>query len=252
MKVARMSIGGDVTFGEVEGDVFHVVTGDGFGPRARTGEQHRLSGVVLRSPVTPGRTFAVLGGFVEPGTPGSADRGQPSLCPKVAPVTSGHGAEIVFPSFASSVMIEAEMAVVVGTPVRSASPEEAADAIWGYTCFNDVTAPQYFPHFYLAKGVDTFASMGPWVRTDLNDEHIRRGLDIVGRVNGVTVQSGTTARYKFAPSEVLSYLSTFFTLFPGDVITLGTPPPPAEVHPGDVVEIEVEGIGTLTNHVVAG
>lgn len=251
MRIARASVGGHPVLGEVDGGVLHVLAGQAFEPAGRTGEQHPLDQVALQSPVTPGRTFAVLGGFLEPGTPRDDRRGEPLLSPKMAPTTSGDGAEIVYPPFATSVLIEAEMAVVVGRPVRSASPAEAADAIWGYTCCNDVTAPQYFPQFYLAKSIDTFASMGPWVRTDLPAKDIRRGLAIVARVNGATVQSGSTAHYRFEPCEVVSYLSGFFSLLPGDVITLGTPPAPPEVHPGDLVEIEVEGIGVLTNRVVA-
>jgi 2-keto-4-pentenoate hydratase/2-oxohepta-3-ene-1,7-dioic acid hydratase in catechol pathway len=251
VRIARASVGGDPVLGEVDDDVFHVLAGAAFGSAVRTGEQHPLDHVSLQSPVVPGRTFAVLGGFVEPGTPRDHRRGEPLLSPKMVPTTSGHGAEIVYPPFASSVLVEAEMALIVGRPVRSASPAEAADAVWGYTCCNDVTAPEYFPQFYLAKSIETFASMGPWARTDLSAGDIRRGLGIVARVNGATVQTGTTAHYKFDPCEVVSYLSGFFTLLPGDVITLGTPPTPAEVRPGDVVEIEVEGIGVLTNHVVA-
>ena len=72
------------------------------------------------------------------------------------------------------------------------------------------------------------------------------------RVNGAVVQSGSTSRYRFWPWEVVAYLSGLFTLDPGDVVTLGTPPPPVDVVPGDTVEVEVEGIGVLTNHVVAG
>lgn len=252
MRIARASVGGVPTLCEVEGESLHVLRGDPFGTTERTGEHHTLGEVPLLCPVDVGRTFAVLGGFVDPGADPPAARGEPALCPKVVPTTSGDGGRIVFAPSLDSVAIEAEMALVVGRHVRSASPEEAAAAIWGYTCFNDVTAVQYFPQFWVAKGLETFASMGPWVRTDLTEERIGRGLEIVARVNGATVQSGTTARYKFAPWEVVRYLSGLFTLCPGDVITLGTPPPPADVQPGDVVEIEVEEIGVLTNHVVAG
>jgi 2-keto-4-pentenoate hydratase/2-oxohepta-3-ene-1,7-dioic acid hydratase in catechol pathway len=251
VRIARASLDGVPTYCEVDGDVLHVLEGGPFAGARRTGERHPIEGVTLLAPVDPGRTFAVLGGFFDPGSE-PAERGQPVLCPKVVPTTSGDGGEVASPPFLESLAVEAEMALVVGRQVRSATPEEAAGAIWGFTCYNDVTAAQYFPQFWLAKGLETFASMGPWVRTDLTDDQIRHGLGIVARVNGATVQSGTTARYKFSPAEVVCYLSGFFTLHPGDVVTLGTPPPPADVRPGDVVEIEVEGIGVLTNHVVAG
>jgi 2-keto-4-pentenoate hydratase/2-oxohepta-3-ene-1,7-dioic acid hydratase in catechol pathway len=249
--LARAEVDGVPRACEVDGEVLHLVGGERFGAPERTGESRRLGEVRLLAPVVPARTFAVLGGFVDPGS-GDTGPSQPVLCPKIAPTTSGDGGEIVFHRFLGSLAVEAEMALVIGRAVRSATPREAADAIWGYCCFNDVTAVEYFPQFWLAKGLETFASMGPWLRTDLSEERIREGLAIVARVNGATVQAGTTARYRFSPAQVVQHLSGFFTLRPGDVITLGTPPPPADVRPGDVVEIEVEEIGVLTNLVVSG
>jgi 2-keto-4-pentenoate hydratase/2-oxohepta-3-ene-1,7-dioic acid hydratase in catechol pathway len=91
--------------------------------------------------------------------------------------------------------------------------------------------------------------MGPWVRTDLDDETIRSGLDILCRINGTTVQHGNTKDYVYTPSEVVQHVSRATTLYPGDVIALGTPMPVPTANAGDVVEIEVEGIGILTNYV---
>ncbi len=252
MRVARARLDAGPTLCEVTGDDLHVLSGRPYGPLERTGERRPLATTELLSPVEVGRTFAVLGGFLEKGGDRPSERGEPLLCPKVVPTTSGEGGEIACWPSLSSVSIEAEMALVVGRTVRAARPEEAAAAIWGYTCFNDVTATEHFPQFWLAKGFETFASMGPWVCTDITAELIRDGLDITARVNGAVVQSGSTSRYRFWPWEVVAYLSGLFTLDPGDVVTLGTPPPPVDVVPGDTVEVEVEGIGVLTNHVVAG
>jgi 2-keto-4-pentenoate hydratase/2-oxohepta-3-ene-1,7-dioic acid hydratase in catechol pathway len=235
----------------MDGNELFVLSGAPFDSPRRTGEHRPLADAALLCPVEVGRTFAVVGGFVVPGL-ATTERGEPAVCPKVAPSTSGPGGEIVYAPFLESLAIEAEMALVIGKTVRSATVEEAADAIGGYTCCNDVTAFQYLADLWLAKSLDSFSSMGPWVRTDLGDEEIARGLAIVARVNGATVQSGTTADYRHTPAEVVGHLSNFFTLNPGDVVTLGTPPVPPEVRPGDVVEIEVEGIGVLTNHIVAG
>ena len=252
MRVARARLAGVPTPCEVTGDQLHVLDGDPYGTLIRTGERHPLAGAELLCPVEVGRTFAVLGGFWDEGAERSTERGEPFVCPKVMPATSGDGGEVAFWPLLSSVTIEAEMALVVGRTVRSASQAEAAAAIWGYTCCNDVTATEHFPQYWLAKSFDTFSSLGPWVRTDLTEERIKAGLAIVGRVNGATVQAGTTARYRFWPAEVVQFISGVCTLHPGDVITLGTPPPLVEVTVGDTVEIEVEEIGVLTNHVVAG
>jgi 2-keto-4-pentenoate hydratase/2-oxohepta-3-ene-1,7-dioic acid hydratase in catechol pathway len=257
MRIARVVAEGVPRYVEVEDDSFHPLSWErsptGALPASpkRMADAPPLTGVKVESPVDPDAMFAVLGGFNLEGAPPLDERPPPMLCPKVVRTVSGDGGTIVFPSFADSVVIEAEMAVVIGERVRGASPDEARDAIWGYTCFNDITAPQFYPQFYLSKSIETFASMGPWVRTDLTDEDFRRGLEITARVNGATVQSGNTRHYKFMPCEMVSYLSTFLTLQPGDVIALGTPPPGADVVPGDEVEIEVEGIGMFTNHVIS-
>lgn len=251
MKIARAVLDGGATTCEVDGDHAFVLDGDPFGTLRRTGASFGVAEATLLCPIEVRRTFAVVGGFRGPGD-GAAERGHPVVCPKMVPTTSGPGGEIVYAPFLESLAIEAEMALVVGRTVRSASIEEAAAAIYGYACFNDVTAFQYLAELWVAKSLDSFASMGPWVRTDLSEEEIVRGLEIVARVNGATVQSGTTANYKFTPSEVVRHLSRFFTLHPGDVVTLGTPPPPPEVRPGDEVEIEVEGLGVLANRVIAG
>jgi 2-keto-4-pentenoate hydratase/2-oxohepta-3-ene-1,7-dioic acid hydratase in catechol pathway len=93
--------------------------------------------------------------------------------------------------------------------------------------------------------------MGPWIETSLTHDDIAAGLEISARINGTICQTGNTKYYKFSPAEVLSYLSGFMTLNPGDTISLGTPSRPPTVKPGDVVEAVVEGLGTLTNRVVA-
>lgn len=251
MRIARARVGAETVFGEVDGDTFHCLKGEPFSQQVRTGEQRELASLALLAPTDPFRTYAVLGGFFPAHEPVPDERPTPLFIPKTVSTTSGPGGVVAYPSSVDSVVLEAEMAVILGARVHRAGVDEARQAIWGYTCFNDVTAPQFFPQFWLSKGFDTFACMGPWVVTDLSDDDIRSGLEIIGRVNGEQVQSGNTRHYKYLPAELISYLSGFVTLFPGDVITLGTPPPPPEVRVGDAMEIEVEGIGVLQNHVVA-
>lgn len=256
MRIARALVGGRPTFGEVTADRFRPLAGDPVahrgGGRRRGGDALALSELPLLSPVEPRTMLAVMGGFLEPGQTRDGERPPMVLCPKIVPEPSGQGGTVVRPTFVDSLVMEAEMAVVVGRTLRRAGAEEAAEAIWGYTCCNDATATQYFPQFYLAKAFDTFCSLGPWVVTDLTPDQVEAGLSIVGRRNGEEVQRASTADYKYLPWEWLSYVSSFITLVPGDVITLGTPPPPPPVAPGDMVEIEVEGIGILTNHIVDG
>jgi 2-keto-4-pentenoate hydratase/2-oxohepta-3-ene-1,7-dioic acid hydratase in catechol pathway len=216
-----------------------------------TGERLDLSALALLSPSEPFRSYAVLGGFFAADEPRPEARPVPRFIPKVVSATSGENGIVAYPNNVQNVVAEAEMAAVIGARLHHADLDEARAGIWGYTCYDDVTAPEHFPEFWLSKCFDTFASMGPWVVTDLTDDDISAGLEITCRVNGEALQTGNTRHYKFLPYELISYLSDFVTLFPGDVVTLGTPPPPPEVRPGDVVEVEVERVGVLTNRVIA-
>ena len=201
-----------------------------------------------------GRIWVVLGGFhaspdatLPPGT-------VPRLIPKMVLGATGDGGHVVSPvGLEGGIAVEGELALVIGRELHRPSRAEAADAIRGYTCFNDVTALGLLSEgeFGLSKSFDTFASIGPDVRADLDDDAVMAGLAIETRVNGERRQQGTTRLYKFPPSEVVRYLATYVTLRPDDVISLGTPPPPAPVAPGDLVEIEVEGVGVLHNTVVS-
>jgi 2-keto-4-pentenoate hydratase/2-oxohepta-3-ene-1,7-dioic acid hydratase in catechol pathway len=152
--------------------------------------------------------------------------------------------------------MESELAVVIGRPLRKVSPAEAHDAIYGWTVFNDLTAPEFgmgqlTPLWATAKGIDGFASWGPWIRRDLTEERVMDGLEISGYVNGAKAQSGSTKWFAFTPSEMISHVSQLISLDPGDVIALGTPYPAPEINVGDQVVCEVEQVGTLTNYIVA-
>ena len=233
----------------MDGDRLHRLRGNPLDTVQVTGETLPLGGARLLAPVEPCRIFAVIGGLVGPEPAGPPADG-PLVVPKVVSRATGPGDDIEFPPGVASLWAEAEVALVVGRRLRDADADEAAGAIWGYTCCNDVTTPDRFPEFTEAKSFDTFAVIGPWVRTDLTGSAVARGLDVVCRVNGVTVGRGSTSDYRHPPHEVVRHLSRRCTLLPGDVVTLGTPAP-VEVRPGDQVEVEVEEIGVLWNRVVA-
>ena len=146
--------------------------------------------------------------------------------PKACNYATGDGGEIQVPGvLRGPVVIESELAVVVGRPLRKASPAEAHDAIFGWSVFNDVTAPEYGASglWALGKSIDGFASWGPWIRRDFTERRVLEGLAITATVNGEQVQSGSTRHYRFSPSEVLSHISHRISLFPGDVVALGHP-----------------------------
>ncbi len=250
--LGRALIGETSCFGEVEGDRFHIVVGDLYGEQRRNGQSLAMEDVVLGAPLEGVRFVNVMGGFIEPGTTRPPER-QPMWLPKATNYASGDGAEIQMPAVLTGPMqIESELAVVVGRPLRKAGPAEAHDAIFGWSVFNDLTAPEYgaMGFWAVGKSMDGFTSWGPWIRRDLTEERVMEGLAITATVNGTQVQSGNTRYYCFTPSEMLSHVSHRISLFPGDVVALGTPPPPPEVVVGDHVVCEVEEVGVLHNYIV--
>jgi 2-keto-4-pentenoate hydratase/2-oxohepta-3-ene-1,7-dioic acid hydratase in catechol pathway len=259
MLIARAWVGDRICFGEVTGNEFHGLGDDVFTERRRAGWTVPLADVQLLSPVEPRRMFAVIGGFMPADGSPLPEGTIPIIYPKITMAASGQDGQIVYPPWAEGpVVAEGEMGVVIGKQVHSASPSEAADAILGYTCFNDVTASEFFvatagpkKDFLRAKSIESFSSFGPWIETDITQEQIESGLRIITRVNGEQKQLGNTKIFRFPPSVIISSLSTYLTFLPVDVIALGTPPPAAEINPGDLVEVEVDGIGILRNHVVS-
>ena len=246
-------MGGVATgFGEIEGERFHAVAGDIFGEYQRNGDSWPLADVVLGTPFDDVRFVNVMGGFH---MPDGAGAGLPPMwLPKATNFPSGDGSEIEVPSVLTGpVVIESELAVVVGQTLRKASPEQAQAAIFGWTVFNDITAPEYGATGFWAvgKSIDGFTSWGPWIRRDLTQARVLEGLAITATINGAPVQSGNTSLFKYTPSEMLSHISHRITLFPGDVVALGTPPPPPEVSIGDHSVCVVEEVGELHNTFVA-
>jgi 2-keto-4-pentenoate hydratase/2-oxohepta-3-ene-1,7-dioic acid hydratase in catechol pathway len=200
-----------------------------------------------------------MGGYL----PDGVDRvdEEPWLFPKLTPEIGGADAVVAMPAEIESLWVEVELAIVIGRRVRSASLEEAREAICGFTCMNDVTAADFqfediatmrrspVLDIFRSKSVDTFAALGPCIRTDITEEDVAAGLRLTTHVNGELVGEGNTRRHKFSVSRWVSFVSAYTTLQPGDVISLGTPCP-CDVSPGDIAELGVEGIGSLRCRIV--
>lgn len=252
MLIAKAMVDGVPTYGEVDNQTFCVLRGDPLERLEHSGRCIPVSELKLDAPVVPRRLFVMRKGFRPVGDSILGPGATPSLLPKIASAVSGQDGQIVMPSWASGpIWAEVELAVVIGQRIRRADRARAQDAIFGYTCFNDVTAFELGDDgcYFLAKSVDSFASLGPWIRRDITEDEIAAGLQLVARVDGVEIVRGTTGQFKFSPSEVVSWLSRYISLFPKDVISLGTPAP-AEVRVGSDIELEIEGIGILRNHVI--
>jgi 2-keto-4-pentenoate hydratase/2-oxohepta-3-ene-1,7-dioic acid hydratase in catechol pathway len=186
---------------------------------------------------------------------------EPILFSKYATALIGQGAAIVLPESSREVDYEAELVVVVGRGGRDIPRDRAIEHVGGYAVGNDVSARDWQlgkpgKQWMAGKTFDTFAPIGPAVVTpdEVPDPH---ALGIRARVNGRTMQDSNTSQLVFGVEEVISYLSGIFTLEPGDLIFTGTPPgvgmarkPPVWLQPGDIVEIEIDGLGTLRNPVI--
>ena len=155
---------------------------------------------------------------------------------------------IVLPRGIGRVDYEGELAVVIGKTARKVPPQKAREYILGYTCFNDVTARDLQKkdgQWTRAKSFDTFAPIGPWIEADVGPQSLR----IKTYLNGNLVQDSSTENLIFSVFELVSFISQVMTLYPGDVIATGTPPGVGPLSPGDVVEVEIEGVGRLVNFV---
>ena len=253
MKFVRFEAHGEAAYGAVEGDLVKQLTATPFEDYQVTDHAHPLSEVKLLAPVVPGKIVAIglnykshLGDEKAPEVP------EPFY--KTSSSVIAHDEDIIIPREAIegslNVQEEAELTVVIGRRCKRATREEALDYILGYTCGNDVSArPWQFNDlsWWRGKSSDTFAPLGPFIVTGLDPSN----LAVLARVNGKTVQDATTADLIHDVPSIIEFVSRTVTLEPGDVIMTGTPGQPVDIHPGDTVEIEIEGVGVLRNGVKA-
>ena len=256
MRIARFTTGDDPRYGIVEGEAGEekvaVVSGDPlYSELTRTGETIALGDVRLLAPVLPRSKVVAIGkNYAEHA---HEMGGEPPTSPLVffKPNTSVIGPDdpIVMPSFSQEVHYEGELAVVIGRICKDVPLERVPEVVLGYTCANDVTArdaQRTDGQWARAKGFDTSCPLGPWIETDLDVSNVR----LTTRLQGATVQDGRTSDLIFDIPTIVTYVSAAFTLLPGDVILTGTPAGVGPVEHGQRVEVEIEGIGTLTNPVV--
>lgn len=232
-----------------EGTVFEM-RGGLLDEAVATGATHKLSDVTLLYPCQPGKILAV--GLNYKSHLGSRPQPEhPEMFYKPVTALQNPGEPIVIPTDASDVHSEGELVVVIGKQVKKASKDEAHDAIFGVTCGNDVSE-RYWQggekkdlQWWRAKGSDTFAPLGPAVVTGLDYSN----LLLQTRMNGEVIQKQYTSDLIFDCASVVCWVSGWVTLMPGDLIFTGTPGKTRKMSPGDVMEVEIEGIGVLRNPV---
>ena len=236
-----------IAYGILEGDVIRELAGNFLADSRPTGKSVRLADVRLLAPCEPTKVVAVglnykshIGERATPEYPG--------LFTKLPTSIIGPEQEIVFPPGAEDVHYEGELVAVIGRRASRVSEAEAPKYIFGVTAGNDVSERKWQRadlQWFRAKGSDTFGPLGPAVVAGLD----YKDLQLTTRLNGEVRQSQRTSDLLFSVDKVVSYVSQFVTLLPGDLIYTGTPGNTKAMKPGDVVEVEIEGVGVLRNKV---
>lgn len=261
MRLARFRADKRVAYGVVEGDTVIEIRGSIYTRFRMTDTRHKLSRVKLLTPTEPSGIWGPRanfadrlelaasvsnneqGGFTVPDHPEPWAKARGSL--------TGHEDPIIIPRDSTGhVHYEGEAVAVIGKICRRVSASDANRFILGYTCGNDVSDRTWQKDdwtLWRAKGADTFAPVGPWIETDIDSQQ----LEIIVRLNNQEMQRSYTKNMLFTFPEIISYISQQVTLHPGDLIYSGTSGVSSSMKPGDTVEVEIPGIGILTNPLAA-
>lgn len=251
MKLARFRWQNEIVYGSLEGDTILSVSGDIFGEFKVGDPLCKVRDVHLLWPVKPSIIVGIGLNYEETiRAYNMPSPKEPMLFLKSPSSVVGHLDRIVYPTLTKDLCSEGELAVIIGKPTKLVSESEANGCILGYTCANDLTARDLYNingNLARSKNCDTFCPFGPFISIGISGDNLR----LKSRVNGQLRQDGYTGDMIFGVSRIVSYISQFMTLRPGDLILTGTPAGAGAVTVGDVLEVEIEGIGTLQNEVVA-
>jgi 2-keto-4-pentenoate hydratase/2-oxohepta-3-ene-1,7-dioic acid hydratase in catechol pathway len=262
VRIARFSIDDEVRFGLIEGEgdqpeALEVaeIAGHPFGPIQVTPRRWPVPAVRLLAPVLPSKVVGIGRNYAdhakELGNAVPAHDDPPVVFLKPSTSVVGPSDSVQYPVGVShEVHHEAELAVVIGRMCREVPLARVPEVILGYTCANDVTArdlQRAESQWGRAKGFDSFCPIGPWIRTDLDPSD----LAVTCTVDGELRQAGRTAQMIHSVAELVAHVTQAMTLLPGDVILTGTPAGVGPLVVGQEVTVGIEGIGNLTNRVVA-
>jgi 2-keto-4-pentenoate hydratase/2-oxohepta-3-ene-1,7-dioic acid hydratase in catechol pathway len=253
MKIVRYRHDGRAQYGALEDDRIEPMEGELDALKKRIGAKPiALDAVCVLAPATPSKIVAAglnYGGFVREQNVEAPK--EPLIFLKPSTAVIGPSDAIVYPQQTQELYFEGELAIVIARRAYRVPLPEARRYVLGYTCMNDVTAGDLQDRdreFTRSKSFDTFAPLGPVIETAIENPD---SLALSTKVNGKLRQSACTSDLIFKTDFLVSFISHIMTLLPGDVISTGTPPGVGQIRPGDVIEIEIEGIGVLTNTVAA-
>ena len=251
MKIVRYQDGPAIKWGVIEEGGVREMDGDPYGHFHLTSKIKKMEEVRLLAPCLPSKIVAIGLNYRDHAEEVKLEiPKEPVFFIKPSTSVIGPGEAIVFPKMSRRVDYEGELAIVIKKTAKSVPEEKAGDYILGYTCLNDVTARDLQPkngQWTLSKGFDTFAPIGPWIATDIDPSQ----LEISTFLNGERRQHSNTKNLIFACKSLVSYVSQVMTLLPGDVIATGTSSGIGKMAVGDRVDVVIEGIGTLSNTIVA-
>ncbi|GIW81945.1 MAG: hypothetical protein KatS3mg105_3752 [Gemmatales bacterium] len=252
VKYARFRVGKKVSYGIVEGDNVRRIEGNLFGKWTKTEEVFPLGKVKLLPPTQPTQVLAMAGNYKshlkDAKIPEKFKIPQPFFKTPSCLIASGE--DIVIPKGTNEVHYEAEMVIVIGKRAKNVPKSKALEYVFGVTCGNDVSARDWQKNdiqWWRAKGSDTFGPCGPFIVSGIDYDNLLLQL----RLNGKVVQKQSTKDLIHDVATTVSFISQHITLNPGDLIFTGTPGETAAIKPGDIVEVELEGVGILKNGVKA-
>lgn len=253
--IVRYELEGCAYYGVIKnGDSIARLDGSPFEALRFNGKLDAINAVRILAPVESPRVFGLGYNYkAHSDEVGKPVPQLPVLFMKPSTSVIGPDESIVYPADGENVHFEGELTVVIGKRARHVTEVEALDHVLGYTCGNDVSdrvlqrRESQFGCLFAGKGYDTFAPIGPAIVTGLDPSN----LQVITRVNGVVKQDGNTASLLFPVPYLISYLSRYVTLLPGDLIMTGTPAGVGPIKVGDVIEVEIPGLGVLRNDVVA-
>ena len=255
MKILRYGANGSTSYGILEEDgAIRQLAGCPFESLDESGETTHLDNVSVLAPIGMPRLIGVgLNYLAHAEEGGATPPDQPMLFMLPSTAVLDPEEPIVYPRQGQNVHFEGELSVIIGKKARRVAEADALDYVFGYTCGNDVSERVIQAKemsngcMLIGKGFDTFKPLGPYIATGLDSTN----LELTTRVNGEVKQHTNTDDLIFPVAQLIAYISEAVTLLPGDVIMTGTPSGVGPVQPGDVVEIEISGVGVLRNPVVA-
>jgi len=249
VKLGRFVKDHKIFYGAVTGDAVQEISGDIFAGYQVNDVSYSLQTIKILAPCDPSKIVAVGLNYRTHATEVNMELpDEPILFLKPSTAVIGPEDTIIYPAMSKRVDYEGELGVVIGRRCQSVTVEQASDYILGYTCVNDVTArdlQKKDAQWTRAKGFDTFAPLGPFIETELDPSDVL----IETFLNREKKQSASTRDLIFPVPALVSFISRVMSLLPGDVIATGTPEGIGPMQVGDVVEVRIEGIGTLRNSV---